>query len=618
MIPEIGHVALWLALTGAMTLAVLFFFTKQIKLARYLSAINFGSITTAFACLVYSYIVSDFAVLNVAMNSHTAKPLLYKITGAWGNHEGSMLLFVWMLSLYTMLFAQLSQYRQAILVLATQGGILSGILLFMIFTSNPFQRVFPVPEDGMDLNPLLQDIGLAIHPPVLYLGYAGFSLAFSFAVAGLVTRQVTRLWAAQLRPWLLVAWAFLTGGIGLGSWWAYRELGWGGFWFWDPVENSSLAPWLTTAALVHSLAVVQKREALKGWATLLCMLSFIFSLVGFFLVRSGVLTSVHAFANDPARGLFILLLLTLLAGGGLLLFSLRAGALKDQMKFAFVSRETGLLLNNVFFLTLAVTILLGILYPILLEVFAGQHVSVGAPYYTLVFVPLAFAVLALAVVTPHMKWKSDRIKNIFNAQKFSFIAAAAITAITIFLLGMPHFIFSLACFLSIWLVLATWRKLNLKSSTSIGMAVSHTGLAMLTLALSTLMAFQSDVEVLMKKNMSINIAGYVIQLDALHNVPGDNYIAKTATFQISRSNKALSSLRPEVRFYPVRDITTSETAILSTLLGDLLIVIGEGTLEEGLAVRIFTRPAMNMVWLGCFLMLSGALCAAWDKKKRKR
>lgn len=617
-IPEIGYLALVAAFFSALTAAIFPALAKRFSIAL------FGLVTLAFGVLVYCYIVSDFSVLNVATNSHTAKPLLYKISGSWGNHEGSMLLWMWMLSFFTALFTWRSSLDPTLKThaLRIQNVICLGFLAFIILTSNPFERIFPAPENGSGLNPLLQDIGLAMHPPLLYAGYVGFSLSFSAALAFLLSPIPAEIWARKLKPWVMLSWSILTLGIAMGSWWAYRELGWGGFWFWDPVENASLMPWLSGTALAHSLLMTEKRRALTRWTVLLAIMTFSFSLLGTFLVRSGVLTSVHAFANDPERGLFILLFLFAVIGSSLTLFALRAPRLGKAVSFAPLSREMSLLVNNLLILTACGTVLLGTLYPLILEILTDERVSVGPPYFNATFNWLAIPLLFLAFIGASLKWKRDRFVRI--AQQAVFPAFCFMAALIVFGLSSPILV-TLGIAFSAWLAGGMlWtlfvrshglRRITKLPLTFHGMILSHLGLALLTLSITVVSHWQQESEEVMTVGRTQTLAGYTITLDNVDLIAGPNYISRMGFFTVTHPDHSQLHLTPESRFYPIEQSTTTESAIDSTLARDIYIAMGETDGKGHYAVRMYYKPLINGIWLGALLMALGGIVAIVGKRK---
>lgn len=584
-------------------------------------------ITLAFLLLCYAFAVSDFSVLPVFLYSHTLKPLIYKITGTWGNHEGSMLLWVCGLTLFGLLFSLLKQGvsdRTVIRTLATHALITTGFLGFVIFTSNPFVRLDPIPPEGQGLNPLLQDIGLALHPPALYLGYVGCSILFCLAVAALLEEKFDRSQARRMRPWALLSWGFLTVGIALGSWWAYRELGWGGWWFWDPVENASLMPWLTCTALVHCLLVTEAREGLKRWSLFLAILTFAFSLLGTFLVRSGVLTSVHAFANDPDRGLYILALLILIAGGGLLLFAIKGPRLDHSATLRPMSREGGILFGNLFILTILATIVLGTLYPLILNAFDVASVSVGAPYFNATFIPLALPVLLLAALGPLMRWKRAQLQK---ETIILWIAAGAVLIagnLLYFMTGHLSFYGNLATALTTGLLLVVLLHLRQRIQQVNGnrsfrqkiaalphsfqsMSLGHLGLGMLAAGMIGMGLFQQETQLVLTPGEETELAGYTFQYNSYEYGAGPNYLYSKNRFTISKEEQWLATLTPESRFYPVERERTMEAAIYSGWFYDLYIALGQVKEDGTAAVRLYYNPLISFLWLGASLIALAAL-----------
>jgi cytochrome c-type biogenesis protein CcmF len=595
-------------------------------------------VALGFACLMHAYVTSDFSVANVAFNSHSAKPMLYKVAGTWGNHEGSMLLWVLILVLFGASVAVAGGNLPATLkayALAVQAWIAIGFYLFILFTSNPFARALPPPADGQGLNPLLQDPGLAFHPPFLYLGYVGFSMAFSFAVAALIEGRVDPSWARWVRPWTLAAWVFLTIGIALGSWWAYYELGWGGWWFWDPVENASLIPWLAGTALLHSAIVVERRDALKGWTVFLAIVTFAFSLIGTFLVRSGVLTSVHAFAQDPARGVFILGLLILLIGGALALFAWRGPALSGGGVFRPVSREGSLLLNNLILSVAAASVLLGTLYPLILEGVAGVKVSVGPPFFNAVFVPLMLPLIVAMAVGPLLPWKRGALAPALKRLWVSALAASMAAGAGLAIFGAREPLGLLGLGLAGWLLLgslselaeriklfdsppqAAFRRLTGLPRSALGMTLAHGGLAIAIAGMAGAGVWQQEKIVTLLPGEQVAIAGYTLSFRGARIVPGPNYQAIRADFTVSRDDRAIATLHPEKRLYPVEGRETTEAAIRTTLWGDLYLAIGDAEGSEGRrVVRIYFNPLVAWMWTGVAVMVLGGLISLSDRRYR--
>lgn len=595
---------------------------------RSYAILSFALIFSAFLSLMYAYIVSDFSLLNVYKNSHTLKPMLYKITGVWGNHEGSMLLLALILSAYNLAFALLSRLDETIRnkIINIQALILMGFLSFVIFTSNPFEVISPVPAGGLGLNPLLQDIGLAAHPPVLYMGYIGFSLAFSYAVAALMIGGADKKWAESLKRWTIFSWSFLTLGIGLGSWWAYRELGWGGFWFWDPVENSSLMPWISGTALLHCLLVMEKRGALTMWTILMSIITFSLCLIGIFLVRSGVLTSVHAFANDPARGMFILAFLCLVAGSSLTLFALKAGKLKSDKKLQITSKEGLITINNFLLVSICATILLGTTYPLFLQLFSDHTVSVGAPYFNSTVNYMVLPLLVIMAVSVSVKWKKDSFKR-FSAKLNRLFGASLVLAYLFFTGENFSPLAYIATALSIWLILQTsWsfitktelnkKRFNKQNSSFYAMTVSHMGIAIVIMGISLMTSFEQEKEVMVKDQGIVAIAGYDLRLDAMYLLAHDNYLARQGNFTLlDKSGNEITTLKPEVRFYPVEQSNTTESAIYTNLLSNIYLVMGDTDDEAGFAIRVYYKPFVNMIWFGCLIIASGGFMALVKKRK---
>ncbi|MEE2691883.1 MAG: heme lyase CcmF/NrfE family subunit [Pseudomonadota bacterium] len=642
MIPEIGHFALILALLVAVAQAPVLFAAARTDDARFAA---FGRrcayallalVAVAFTSLAYSYVTSDFSVVNVFENSHSQKPLLYKFTGTWGNHEGSMLLWVLILSLFGAALARQGKFiplELHALTLAVQGLIAAAFLAFILFTSNPFGRLIPTPADGQGLNPLLQDIGLAIHPPFLYLGYVGFSIPFAFAVAALIRGRADSVWARLVRPWALAAWTFLTIGITLGAWWAYYELGWGGWWAWDPVENASFMPWLAGTALIHSLRVVERRDALKGWAVLLAITAFSLSLVGTFLVRSGILTSVHAFAVDPARGVFILMILAAAIGGSLSLYAARAGSLTPTGAFAPVSRETALIINNILLVAACATVFVGTFYPLFVDVLSGERISVGPPYFNTVFVPLASTLLLLAATGLLLPWKradlAETLRRLAPAA-----GAAAVAAIIVAVFAAKEKAMSAGMIaLAVWLAGGTLADLAgrarlfrapLKDSlarlrglprAAHGATIAHLGLALFVLGASGVSLWKEERILLMRPGETVSFAGYGVTLKSVANAVGPNYQAERAVYE-ARKGAGVFELVGERRFYPIRAMQTTEAAISSRGTGDLYISFGENATGDGWPVRLHFFPLVGCLWWGAAIGAFGGVLALSDRGRR--
>ncbi len=644
MTAELGHFALILAMFIAMVQATLPLIGAQknlpvwIELANPASYLQLALTTFAFGCLIHVYLISDFTVVNVVQNSHTAKPVLYKVAGAWGNHEGSLLLWVFILSLFgaaVALFGRNLPPAFKARVLSVQAMIAIGFYLFMLFTSNPFERVTPAPLNGTDLNPLLQDPGLAFHPPMLYLGYVGFSIAFSFAIAALIEGRVDAAWARWVRPWTLAAWVFLSGGIALGSWWAYYELGWGGWWFWDPVENASFMPWLAGTALLHSAVVVEKRDTLKGWTVLLAIVAFSMSLLGTFIVRSGVLTSVHAFATDPARGVFILLLLATVIGGSLALFAWRGPQLKSSGVFQPISREGALLFNNLVMTTGLAAVLLGTLYPLFIDVVGGAKISVGAPFFNAVFLPLMMPMIVAMAAGPFLNWKRGDLMPALGRLRFAFILALVAGAAAWSVETGGSFMGVIGIALAVWLaagVLAeitervrlfkappaqSLRRLRRIPRATWGMSLAHFGMALVIAGMAGAGGWKEESIQSMKPGEIVHVGGYDYRFDGARKAEGPNYDLVLGTFSVFKDGDLFVVLNPEKRFYPVTQMPTTEAAIHTTLMGDLYAVIGDEEGTDGKYVtRIYYNPLVVWMWIGTLVMMFGGGLSISDRRHR--
>ena len=642
MIIELGHYCLALVLTISLfqflvpAIGVRYNSITLMKSSYISSYITFILVSLSFLALTYAYISSDFSVSLVANNSHSLKPLIYKISGVWGNHEGSLLLWVLILTFYSAAVALLGKrlpLKLISLVLSCQGLIASAFVSFILFTSNPFTRLFFPKIEGEGFNPILQDFGLAIHPPFLYLGYVGLSVTFSFSVAALLLGKVDTIWVKWVRPWTLIAWVFLTVGIALGSWWAYRELGWGGWWFWDPVENASFMPWLATTALLHSSIVAEKRDTLKAWTILLAIVAFSFSLLGTFIVRSGVLISVHAFASDPSRGLYILMLLIFFTGGALILFAKKAAYLKSGSLFQPLSREGALVINNIIFASSAATVLLGTLYPIFIDAINNSKVSVGPPYFEAVFIPLMVPAILLCAFSPMLSWKRAKLENILERVIAVFILSILSTAILVFIYGGSASAF-LGLFLGLWLILGTIYefliKVGLKLSfhtflkrslqlprSAYGMSLAHIGVAIFVIGVTVSSAWKIEIEQPIIKGEKVVINSIELKFLNINNVEGPNWIAERGEFEVVRLGKKKEFLYPERRFYPASKINTSEPAIMSNAFFDLYIVLGESlNNDESYSLRVYYSPFINWIWFGIMCMVLGGLLSVSDRKHR--
>jgi len=587
----------------------------------------------AFAALMHAFVSSDFSLKVVVENSHSAKPMLYKISGLWGNHEGSMLLWVLIVSLFGATAAWFGGGLPPGLkarVLSVQGAIGVAFYAFILFTSNPFLRLAVPPFDGQDLNPLLQDPGLAFHPPFLYLGYVGLSMSFSFAVAALIEGRVDAAWGRWVRPWTLAAWIFLTIGIALGSWWAYYELGWGGFWFWDPVENASFMPWLLAAALLHSAIVVEKREALKAWTILLAILAFGFSLIGTFIVRSGLLTSVHAFANDPERGVFILIILAVFTGGALMLFAARANAMEAKGVFAMVSRESALVVNNILLAVAAFVIFFGTLWPVAAEMGFGRKLSVGAPYFNAAFTPFMVVLGLILPAGAMLPWKRGRLGRALWSLRYAFGLALALAALVWALQSGRSALGPVGVFLGAWVVSGAavdlWsragRGLNrLGRMTRLpradwGKALAHAGLGVTIFAIAGLTAWESEDIRVAKLGESFTVSGFDLTLEKVEELRGPNYFSTTGTVRVLRQGREVAVLHPEKRVYPVAQMPTTEAAIDNGFTRDVYVVIGDQQADGGWTVRTYIKPFANWIWGGALMMAFGGLLSLSDRRFR--
>jgi cytochrome c-type biogenesis protein CcmF len=645
MAAEIGQFALILAFLialyqGSFVVAVAGRPDRMLMGSARAAALAQGAlIVLSFGCLTYAHAVSDFSVLNVVENSHSAKPFVYKLSGVWGNHEGSMLLWALILAGYGGVLAASTIGRPATTLetraLSVQGAVAAAFLAFILFTSNPFARQFPAPADGMDLNPLLQDPGLAIHPPFLYLGYVGFSITFAYAIAGLLQGRIDSAWARAVRPWALAAWTFLTIGIALGSWWAYYELGWGGFWAWDPVENASFMPWLAGTAFLHSLRVVEKREAMKAWTVLLAILAFSLSLIGTFLVRSGILTSVHAFAVDPARGVFILAILAGVIGGSLALFAVRGASLNSHSSFQPVSREGAILLNNVFLVTACATVFIGTFYPLFIDVVSGERISVGAPYFNATFLPLMGLMLLLIAPGAALAWKNGRLDASFRLMWPALLAGAAAIIIALWLTWPKPIAAAVGAGLIGWVAVGTLLDLlarinagsmPLKSSLArlgglprsyIGMILAHLGLAIVALGVLGAGVWHTEEVRLMKIGDVVAVGPYEARLADVSEIRGPNYVSEVARFELAKGGKTVREMSAERRFYPVRGMQTTEAAIWTRVSGDIYLTLGERTSEAGWAVRAFDNPFVVWLWFGSGVLAIGGIVAASDRPARR-
>lgn len=642
-VAEIGHFALILAVGVALYQFVVPLLGAQrgdvaaMRAGIHAAVLQLALIAIAFAALTHAYVTSDFSVLNVIENSHSAKPLLYKISGVWGNHEGSMLLWVLILALYgaaVALFGHNLPLELRARVLAIQGSIGLAFLLFIVMTSNPFIRVDPAPVEGNGLNPILQDPALAFHPPFLYSGYVGLSIAFSFAVAALIEGRVDAAWARWVRPWTLVAWMFLTVGIAMGSWWSYYELGWGGYWFWDPVENASLMPWLVATALIHSAIVVEKRNALKIWTVLLSILAFSLSLVGTFLVRSGVLTSVHAFAVDPQRGAFILMILCVFIGGSLTLFAWRAPQLKAGGLFAPVSREGSLVLNNLLLCVACLAVFVGTLYPLALETLTGDKISVGPPYFDLTFGPIILPLLLLVPLGAFLAWKRGDIGLAMKRLWLALVLALGVGVLVFALNVRGPWLAPVGMAVAAWLIfgaiadvmakialfkvpLATsWHRLAGLPRSALGTAVAHAGLGLLVAGVIAISLWRVEVIVALKPGESTPVGKYTVTFQGEGPLTGPNYTGRVGTFLLKEGDRELATLRSEKRNFKPSGMPTTEVGLYQTWHGDVYVVMGDETTGGARAMRMYYNPFVNFIWLGAVVMFAGGLLSLSDRRYR--
>jgi len=636
MIPELGHFALILALCFSVVQTVFPLAGAQLGIASWINVskpaarMQFAFTAIAFGCLTWSFLVNDFSVLYVASNSNTSLPTIYLFSAVWGAHEGSLLLWALTLSIWTLAVTMFSRSIPDVMlarVLGILGLVGIGFLLFMLMTSNPFDRIVPAPLEGRDLNPLLQDPGLIIHPPMLYMGYVGFAVPFAFALAAMLGGHLDAAWARWSRPWTLAAWVFLTLGIALGSWWAYYELGWGGWWFWDPVENASFMPWLVGTALIHSLAVTEKRGAFKAWTVLLAIFTFSLSLLGTFLVRSGVLTSVHAFATDPARGVFILIFLSVVVGGSLLLYSWRASKIRSYVSFDTLSRETALLLNNVILVVTASSVLLGTLYPLLVDALGIGKISVGPPYFNSVFIPLTIPLAVLVGVGASTRWKRDSMERLWPLLKLPLILSLIAGGVYPILL-MNHFDWraALGMVLAFWVFLTTVRSLLeqargrslLKVAPAFwGMSLGHIGVAVFIVGITLTSIYSTEKDLRLEPGQTYELGGYSFTFNGVKVTQGANYQANRGDIDVARNGKKIANMQPEKRVYLVQKMPMTEAAIDAGLTRDLFVALGEPLGDSGAwSVRIYHKPYIRWIWLGALIMAFGGILAASDRRYR--
>ena len=622
MAPYLGNLSLWLSLFFAISQ---FFVSKKNKKSKFITISVIGLLISSlisFFLLMYSHVVSDFSVLNVFQNSHTTKPLLYKVSGTWGNHEGSMLLWILVLTIFNYFIFKLYNEKNSIFIsktLETQAFITAGFILFTVLTSNPFEIISPTQADGLGFNPILQDPALAIHPPLLYIGYVGFSAAFSISIATLALENNEKIpWHSYMKPFVVAAWTFLTIGIAFGAVWAYYELGWGGWWFWDPVENASFMPWLLGTALLHSLITVEKKKSLQSWVLLLSILAFLLSVVGTFLVRSGILTSVHTFALDPSRGIYILAFTAILGGYSLILFGLKSKKYLNNSYFSFFSKEGSILINNILMVVVCSSVFLGTIYPLLVEAFTNNKISVGEPYYNSTVVPIMIPAILIMGIGPILSWgkgdKSKTFKKIFPS-----VLLTAIITLFIFLFYQSYSLIGV-----VGIVLAFWIISNnviilfqKRENLSNGMIVAHLGIGLLILGITGSSVWQEEKIIQMKVNNETNIKEYNIIFKEINEIKGPNYFALQGNFFVYDKNKnIITKLQPENRFYPVTNNFTSEVSIHTNLLRDLYMVLGEGNLNDGWIVRIYYNPLVIWIWIGALTIFLGGLISMNSNLKK--
>ena len=630
MTGEIGQLALCLALALSAVMAVAGLLGARANAGQSRAVASSTAmgllvfVALAFGSLIYAFVTSDFSIATVYQNSHTLKPLIYKITGVWGNHEGSMVLWVFVLAIYSgiMAFAQRGGERLTSAALGVQGLLAFAFLLFILFTSNPFLRLDPPPFEGLGLNPLLQDPGLAMHPPMLYVGYVGLSASFSYSAAALITGEANAAWARAARPFMLFAWIALTLGITLGSWWAYYVLGWGGFWFWDPVENAALMPWLIATALLHSALATERTGAFRSWTLLLAILGFSLSLIGTFLVRSGVLSSVHAFANDPERGVFILGMLVTAIGSALALFAWRAPQLQSGTAFDIASKETTLLLNNVLLSAAAATVFIGTLYPLLLDALTGEKISVGPPYFALTFAPLFVVLILLVPFGPRLGWRKGDWHEALLVLRPA-LGVAAVAAVLVFAIATPHSLVAAGAFaLAAWTIAAAIvdlvRRGDLRAlpASAYASALAHAGLGITLMGIAGTTMWRSEGLELLKPGQTMPIAGYTLRLDGVEMVQGPNYEAERADIAVFSNGRAIAVMHPEKRDYPAEGQATTDTAIRTTGFSDLYLALGDQR-DGGWVLRAYVSPLAPFIWFGGVFMALGGLASLWGRLRRR-
>lgn len=630
MLPELGSFAIILALTFALLQSVTPIFKWNIAISKTSAFGQFIFLNLAMICLITCFMNNDMTVIYVQEHSHALLPFIYKVGAAWGGHEGSLLLWCLILSGWTVVFILFTTfisdfsenfYSKMIMVL---GFVSTGFILFLFITSNPFLREFPeAPIVGNDLTPILQDPGLIFHPPMLYLGYVGFAIAFAFAIAALLEGKLNPIWAKNLRPWVILPWAFLSCGIVLGSWWAYRELGWGGWWFWDPVENASLLPWLSATALIHSLIVSEKRDTFKGWTILLAIVTFTLSLLGTFLVRSGVLVSVHAFANSPERGIFLLCYLAIIICGAFILYAARIQRFYQAVNFKLCSRETFLLINSVILLTAVATIVIGTLYPIILDSLNLGKISVGEPYFNTVFIPIILPLLLLMGIAPHVHWESQAFKPLWKKLRWDFVASALIGFSVPQLLGYEfHLLTAIGLFFSVWIILSTLHYfLKLQTRFALkhaSMIVAHFGIAIIALGITLDKSYSEERQIKIAPGEATTLSDYVITFSNLEKITGPNYQSILATFNITNQDAKTVSLAAEQRTYTSHDEMLSKPGITANIWRDVYIALGEPLKNNNWSVRMYYKPFVRWIWAGGFLLLIGGLLSLLEYGNKMR
>ena len=627
MLSLLGNILLWSGLIfGLFQFVNSIINKKNIVYRNNQIAVNGLLITStlSFLTLIYAHIVSDFSLINVFQNSHSTKPIIYKISGVWGNHEGSMLLWILVLTIFNYFIFKLYKTNNIVFVsktLETQSLIIIGFLLFTVLTSNPFDKMFDIQKDGLGFNPILQDPALAIHPPLLYIGYVGFSAAFSLSIATLSVYDSGKIhWYNYIKSFVTISWTFLTIGIALGSVWAYYELGWGGWWFWDPVENASFMPWLIGTALLHSLITVEKNRSLQSWVLLLSILAFLLSVIGTFLVRSGILTSVHTFALDPSRGIYILTFATFLGGYSLILFGLKSKQYLNKNYLSFFSKEGSILINNILMMVVCISVLLGTIYPLLIEALTNNKISVGEPYYNSTVVPIMIPVILVMGIGPILSWKENNMTKIFKEILPAIYISIALTFLISLIFNSYNFLGLIGVFLSCWIIsnslVILWKKNKIYSK---GMIVAHIGIGFLILGVTASSIWQEEKIVKIKINNSIKVKEYKILFEEINEITGPNYVAIRANFSVfDKEKNIVTILKPENRFYPVTNVFTSEASIHTNLFRDLYIVLGDGNHNNGWIVRVYHNPLVIWIWIGALTIFFGGIISMNNNLKKFR